>query len=104
MKQTVLRDATRRIVETFHPERIVLFGSHAYGKPGGDSDVDLLIIMESDQTPARRAAAVHRLLQERPFPLDVVVCTPREVRRRLAGFDPFLQEVMRKGRVLYAAR
>jgi predicted nucleotidyltransferase len=96
-----LEDVTGRIVDAFAPQRIILFGSHAYGQPNSDSDVDLLVVMESDERPAARATRVSRLLRPRPFPMDIVVRTPQEVQERLEMGDYFMREVIEQGRVLY---
>jgi predicted nucleotidyltransferase len=90
-----------RIIEAFNPYQIIVFGSHVYGRPDSDSDVDLLIVMESEERPAQRAAQVSKLLQPRPFPLDILVRTPEEIRQRLEIGDYFIQEVMERGKVLY---
>ena len=92
---------TRRIVETFNPQKIILFGSHAYGQPTPDSDVDILIIMESRERPTERAEKVSRLLRPRPFPLDILVRTPDEIRHRLKIGDHFIQEIINQGKILY---
>jgi predicted nucleotidyltransferase len=97
-----LERVTDRIVRAFDPQRIILFGSHAYGRPTPDSDVDLLIIMESKERPVRRSAQISRLLRPRPFPIDIMVRTPDEIQQRLNMGDLFIQEVMQRGRVLYA--
>jgi predicted nucleotidyltransferase len=99
--EELLREITQRIVEQFHPEKIVLFGSYAYGAPTLHSDVDLLVIMESDDCPARRSANVMRACRPPHLSMDVIVITPEELKKRLAGFDPFLEEALSKGRVLY---
>jgi predicted nucleotidyltransferase len=96
-----LKDVTGRIVEAFAPQRIILFGSHAYGQPNSDSDVDLLVVMESDERPAARATRVSRLLRPRPFTMDIVVRTPQEVQERLEMGDYFMREVLEQGKVLY---
>ena len=97
----LLAQITGRIVERFKPKRIVLFGSHAYGKPRFDSDVDILVVMKSKDTPAHRSALVSAACRPPHLPMDVIVLTPKEVKTRLAGFDPFLEEVLSKGRLLY---
>lgn len=99
-----IRAEALRIAANLHPLKIILFGSYAYGKPDRDSDVDLFVVMETRDRPARRAAAVSRLLYPRPFPVDIMVRTPREIRRRLAMGDFFMEEILRKGRVLYDSR
>lgn len=92
-----------RIVEEFHPERIILFGSHAYGRPSWESDLDLLVIMETDLRPAERSSLIARKCRPRYVAMDILVRTPREMAERLDGFDPFLEEVLSHGRVLYDA-
>ena len=85
--------------QEFRPEKIILFGSHAYGVAHADSDVDLLVIMPArnmiDQSVRIRRATEH------PFPLDLIVRTPESVRRRIQDGDWFLREIVSKGKVLY---
>jgi predicted nucleotidyltransferase len=90
-----------KIVSQLRPEKIILFGSYAYGTPTPDSDVDLLIIMDTQAPRKERSWAVSRLLIPRPFPVDIVVKTPREIDHALAGRDFFLQEILDRGKVLY---
>lgn len=99
--QDQLEEVTRRIVQAFDPQRIIVFGSHAYGQPTLDSDVDLLIVMESNERPAMRAMRISKLLRPRPFPMDILVRTPEEIRQRLEMGDYFIQEIITQGRVLY---
>ena len=96
-----LQTAVQRLVAALNPKKIILFGSYAYGQPGPDSDVDLLVVMETDQRPIQRIIAVSELLSPRPFPVDIVVRTPAELVRDLQRVDPFMHEVVEKGRVLY---
>ncbi len=100
----LIRAITRRIVEALDPEKIILFGSYAYGEPTIDSDIDLLIIMESELRPVERAQAVSNLFLRRYFGLDILVRTPQELAERLALRDPFFIEITEKGRVLYDRR
>lgn len=92
---------TQRIVEALKPEKIILFGSYAYGHPTPDSDVDLLVIMESAASPVERYLAVARLLRPRPFPVDIVVKTPMELRRACEANDGFIREILSRGETLY---
>lgn len=89
------------IVQHFHPEKVILFGSYAWGTPQQDSDVDLLVIMESDQRPAHRSAAISLACRPRGLPVDLLVKTPAEMTRRLKIGDPFLKRILEKGIVLY---
>ncbi len=90
----------QKIVQEFNPEKVILFGSYAYGKPNADSDVDLLVVMESER-PARRAIRVVKQLLDVPFPMDVLVRTPQETRQRLQINDCFMREIVEQGQVLY---
>jgi predicted nucleotidyltransferase len=91
-----------QIAAAFQPERIILFGSYAYGRPGEDSDVDLLVVMPYTHHAVYQAAAI--LTQVNPsFPVDVLVRTPGELADRIAQGDYFLREVVERGRELYAA-
>jgi len=96
-----IRRAARRIVEAVHPEKVILFGSFAYGKPAPDSDVDLLVIMESDLRPHARVVQISEILDPRPFPVDIIVRTPAEIEERLRIGDCFFREILGKGKVLY---
>jgi predicted nucleotidyltransferase len=97
------RQITQKVVHAFQPKNIILFGSYAYGKPTADSDLDLLIVMESRDRPAERIRKVSDLFDPRPLPMDFIVLTPGEVRQRLSGFDPFLEEVLERGQTLYGS-
>ncbi len=90
----------QQIVKNFQPQKIVLFGSYAYGNPRPESDVDLLVIME---TPLKEVEQEIRICQkiEHHFGLDLLVKTPATLAKRLKLGDPFLKEIVRRGRVLY---
>lgn len=96
-----LRPAIQKIVSELKPEKVILFGSYAYGTPNPHSDVDLLIIMKTRASLKDRSWAVSRLLIPRPFPVDILVKTPKEVREALASGDFFLKEILTRGKVLY---
>jgi predicted nucleotidyltransferase len=95
----VIRGYARRLAKQFRPEKIILFGSYAYGTPHADSDVDILVIM-----PARNE--IDQSIQIRwtlpaPFPMDLLVRTPRNLKWRLEEGDWFLREIVSQGKVLY---
>jgi HEPN domain-containing protein/predicted nucleotidyltransferase len=97
-----IRRFARQLGERFHPDRIILFGSYAYGRPHAGSDVDLLVV-----TPAVREvdqAIRMSLAFEPPFPLDLIVRTPAKLQRRLAEGSSFMHEIVTRGKVLYEAR
>ena len=101
--EQLLQEITQCIIETFHPLKIILFGSYAYGQPTSDSDIDLLVVMAEDGRPAQRSAKIAQACRPHYIAMDVLVQTPTEIEKRLAGFDPFLEEILAKGRILYAA-
>src|SRR5262252_225389 len=94
-----IRRYARQIAERFHPEKIILFGSYAYGQPHEDSDVDLLVIM-----PARNQldqAFKIRWELPAPFAMDLIVRTPKNLKWRLEEGESFHTEITSKGKVLY---
>jgi predicted nucleotidyltransferase len=95
----VIRGFAREVAERFQPEKIVLFGSYAYGTPHEDSDVDILVVMptRSQHTQAARI----RWAVPAPFPMDLIVRTPQNLRWRLEEGESFHTEIMTKGKVLY---
>lgn len=93
--------AVKRIAEALQPEKIILFGSYAYGKPTPDSDVDLLVVVETNQSRIERYLAVSKCLRPRPFGVDIVVKTPDEIKRAIERGDFFIAEIYRQGKVLY---
>jgi predicted nucleotidyltransferase len=90
------------VADRFSPERIVLFGSYAYGTPTVDSDVDILVIMPY-RGPSHHLAARIRLAVSAPFPMDLLVRSSPEIARRIKWNDFFLKEVIEKGLVLHAS-
>jgi predicted nucleotidyltransferase len=96
-----LSPAIQHLAKELNPEKIILFGSYAYGKPTPDSDVDLLVIMETNEPAKERSWAVSRLLLPRPFPVDILVKTPQEIQLAVARGDFFINEIMNRGQVLY---
>ena len=96
----MIQQLADRVVDEFQPERIILFGSYAYGTVTPDSDVDLLVIMRFEGKGPYKAAEIMNRVRPR-FALDLLVRTPEQVRQRLAWNDFFLREITEKGRVLY---
>ncbi len=93
---------SKTIAQEFQPERIILFGSYAYGEPRQDSDIDLLIVMPFEGKPVRKALEILGKLNTR-IPVDLLVRTPDQVKQRIADNDWFMREVIEKGQVLYEA-
>lgn len=97
-----LRNVTRQLAREFKPEKIILFGSWAWGHPTDESDFDLFIIKSSTQKRLEREKRAYRVIRNTIIAVDVLVYTPAEVKRRLAFEDPFVTQIMTQGRVLYA--
>jgi predicted nucleotidyltransferase len=96
---SAIRRFTREVVRRFHPNKIILFGSHAYGIPHEDSDVDILVVM---QTRSRHGQSIKiRMAIPTPFAMDLLVRTPEFVNQRLAEGDSFLEDIWSRGIVLY---
>src|SRR6266446_2631680 len=100
--RAAIRRFARQVAEQFHPDKIILFGSHAYGTPHADSDVDILVVMaarnQHDQAVKIRSAVPRR------FAMDLIIRTPKNLARRLSNGDMFPTEIVTKGKVLYEAR
>ena len=94
----IRRDA-RQIAEKFQPDKIILFGSYAYGQPHEWSDVDLLVVMPARNQIDQSIRIIRAL--EAPFSLDLIVRTPKRLQRDWEDGDWFLREVLEKGTVLY---
>ena len=91
------------IAAAFQPQRIILFGSHACGRPNEDSDVDVLVVMRDAHCLGRHPSATIRLKVRADFPVDMLVRDEREVARRVKDQDLFMLDVTEKGKVMYAA-
>jgi predicted nucleotidyltransferase len=99
--ENLLQEITQRIVESFSPEKVILFGSQASGAPRADSDIDLLVIMNSQLNTIQRAVEVKRACRPRFVSMDVLVKTPEELATRLQQGNLFLRQILEQGRVLY---
>jgi predicted nucleotidyltransferase len=98
----LMHEIVSRLVTEFDPDQIILFGSQAWGEPGEDSDVDLLVVVpESKERPIARAVRAHRCLRGIPVPMDLLVRT-RDEMDRMAGVSSSLEaEVLRRGKPVY---
>jgi len=98
-----LDQIVQRIVEACAPDKIILFGSHAYGEPGPESDFDLLILKDTPDSPRDRRFQVRKALWHltTTIPVEPLVLTEAELARRLAMGDQFMQEIVTRGVTLY---
>lgn len=101
----IILEIAKKIKENYRPTKVILFGSYAYGTPKRDSDIDLLIIKNTQDRPIDRRVTVRRLVSDpaRLVPFEPIVLTPSEIQKRLDIGDQFLQEILENGEVLYEA-
>ena len=98
--EQVIGELVRRIADQFHPQQVILFGSHARGNPGPESDVDLLVIMDTPVREVQQALTIRQAVNPL-FGVDILVYTPERVQQRLAWGDSFLRTVLKEGIILY---
>ncbi len=99
--QKEIKKIAQQIVKKYKPEKIILFGSFAWGKPTKDSDVDLFVIKDTLKFPRERQLFLRRILFGSGVPLDLLAYTPREVKKRLALGDFFIEDIVNKGKIIY---
>ncbi|MCC6360364.1 MAG: nucleotidyltransferase domain-containing protein [Phycisphaerales bacterium] len=97
-----IRAFARRIAAEFHPRRIIVFGSYAYGTPNEDSDVDILVVMRYRGHSSDAAIEIRRRI-DFGHPLDLLVRSQEEIEHRYAIEDWFIREIVDKGKILYEA-
>jgi predicted nucleotidyltransferase len=100
-----IKKLCEQIASEFNPEKIILFGSQAYGKPMAGSDIDLLVVMPYEGSPFRQAGEILKRVIPRVgvLPIDLLVRTPEQVEERLAIGDQFMSEILERGKVMYEA-
>jgi len=99
-----LEKIVQRIISGFDPQKIMLFGSYAYGQPTPDSDLDLLIVMQTEEKPHKRAAPIRKLLKDIGIPKDIVVKTPEEFERFGNIVGNIVYPAAQRGKILYEKR
>lgn len=104
MVKKIISQMVDKIITSYHPLKVILFGSYAYGEPDGDSDIDLFIIKETDERPIDRRVNVRKIafVSDRYIPFEPIVVTPEELDERIKIGDQFIEEILTKGEVLYA--
>lgn len=99
--QNKIQNIAETIANTIKPDKIILYGSYAWGKPDEQSDVDLFIIQKSNLTRIDRARNARKAIWGMGVPVDISVYTPNEVERRLNIGDFFIKDIINKGKILY---
>ena len=101
IRKTILR-IVEKIKTEYRPEKIILFGSYAYGEPAEGSDIDLFIIKESNKRRIDRFCEVRKIIRDiKGISVQPVVFTKDELNKRLKIEDDFIKEILEKGEVLY---
>jgi predicted nucleotidyltransferase len=100
-QESLLQKLIQTLVERIQPEKVVLFGSYANGTATQESDVDLLVILDSDLRRDRRQEAISRALRPRRVPMDILAYTPAEVERCMETPTSFVRHILTTGKVLY---
>jgi len=99
--ESMISGIVTKIVEKFNPEKIILFGSQVWGSPKDWSDLDLLVIMNFNESSSQLSAKISMVAKPRYVPMDILVRTPDEIKRRIEIGDYFIQRILTKGKVLY---
>jgi len=98
-----IAEITEKIVREYQPEKIILFGSYAWGKPNKDSDVDIFIVKKTDNT-REMSRKINRLFFPRYIAMDFIVYTPEQVKKRNEMGDFFLNNILTNGKILYGEK
>ena len=93
-------EVVQQIVDKFHPQSIILFGSYAYGQPEPWSDVDLLVIMDTPLKEIDQAVEICRSIRC-DFPIDLIIYKPKNIKKRIGMGDFILTKIVKKGKILY---
>ena len=97
-----IQEIVQKIVKEYRPEKIILFGSWAWGEPHEDSDIDLLVVMESDKPRIERQREIKNLIDPSGIPVDILVHTSRELEESInKKRNLFLEDIVYNGKALY---
>ena len=100
----IIRQMTEKIVSAIHPQKIILFGSYAWGEPTKDSDIDLCVIHPTVIKKNKRARIIRDILSSFFYPMDILVYTPEEVEEWGQAEGGLLNKILDRGKVLYDAK
>ena len=104
LSEQELNSVVSRIVDLYQPEQVILFGSYALGIANENSDLDLLLIKETNEHPINRAAGIRKALRDLLLPMDILVYTPSEIAKDKNRKFTFIYNVMKTGKILYASK
>lgn len=101
INESMIKEIVTKIVNNFNPEKVIIFGSQVWGKPGTWSDIDILIIMNYNGTSSQVAAKVSKIARPKYVPMDILIRTPEEIDQRIKLNDHFIKRILSGGKVLY---
>jgi predicted nucleotidyltransferase len=104
INQVEIENVARRIGEKINAQEVILFGSHARGDAGADSDVDFFVIADSDLPRFKRSRDIYKIFKPYPFGMDILVYTPQEVEKARKSPLSFVSTVLQEGKTLYERR
>ena len=99
--EKILDEFKHRVVSRFQPQRIILFGSYAAGRPGADSDLDILVVMDVKGSTRQKANEIDLLMSDRIIPMDFIVLTPEQYEQQKDVIGTMVRQADREGKVLY---
>ncbi len=97
-----LHEIVKKIVKEYQPEKIILFGSYAWGAPTQDSDIDLFVVKKGEKSSLEMMREVNRIVFKRDFAMDFLVYTTQQLEKRKEMGDPFIRRIIESGKILYA--
>lgn len=103
IKEEDIKQIALKIAERYNPEKIILFGSFAWGNPTKNSDIDLLVVKETENT-RNLAVKIDGFLYPRKFPIDLIVYTPAQIEKEIKIEDPFISKITNSGKVLFSSK
>lgn len=101
LDRELIEEVVRRIVRSVDPEKIILFGSYAYGEPHEDSDLDILVVKQTNLPRYKRSVPIYRALADLLIPMDILVYTPQEIEAWKDVPQAFITGVLKEGKVIY---
>lgn len=96
-----IENIVQKIVVNVNPQKVILFGSYAYGQPDGNSDLDLLVIQDTDVPRYKREREIRKYLRGTQIPIDIVVYTQNEIDEWKDTKSAFISQIIEKGKVLH---
>ncbi len=101
ISQNKIDDIVNKIAQNYNPEKILLFGSYANGQPNDESDLDFIIIKDTDKPRHKRGREVRKFLIGSMVPIDIKIYTPDEFESEQKSGYSFLSSIIKGTKLLY---